>query len=171
MGRSFYKEHVGGQMNRLAHYKSLSFISFIEYIIIRYFNSLRFKYSGIWHVTGQVVPSISKDCGVFIFRVFILHGLLNTEDAGTTILWNTVNFSRNDTLLYPRRPECTALLLWEPQISHWIVYFLSHGYICPCHASNCGVNGTCRKLYRYSVIHRFVIIWNCSLKITHYPYR
>lgn len=161
---------MGGQINRLAHYESLSFLSFIEYIIICNFNSLRFKYSGIWHVTGRVVPSILRDCGVFIFRVFILHGLLNTEDVGTTILWNTVNFSPCDTLLYPRTPECTAVLLWEPQISQWIIYFSSHGYICPCHASNCEVNGICLKLYKY-VIHHFIIIWICSHKITLYPYR
>jgi len=47
LGSSFYKKHVDGQINRLAHYESLSFSSFIEYIIIFNFNSLRFKYSGM----------------------------------------------------------------------------------------------------------------------------
>jgi hypothetical protein len=150
---SFCKKHVDGQMNWLSHHKFMSFISCIGCIRIHSFNSPRFNYSGIWHGIGRVVPHISKECGAFILRVFILLGLFNPEDTGTTLLWNIVNCSPNDTLSCPRRLESSALLLWEPEIWHWIIYFWSHGYICPCHASSCGVSGTSYKLHRYSVIH------------------
>ena len=44
----------------------------------------RFVCSAMCHcVVGCVVPDISKDCGPFIFRSSILHGLLDCEDEST----------------------------------------------------------------------------------------
>jgi hypothetical protein len=71
-------------------------------------------------VTGWVVPDILKDWSACIFRVkqakskqpFHLW-ICNPEGKDTTILHSVWNYSPNDTMSHPRRPESLAKLLWE----------------------------------------------------------
>lgn len=74
--------------------------------------------SGMCHcVTGWAVPDILKDRSTCIFRVKskqLFHlWLCNPEDKGTTVLHNVWNNSPSDTMSHPRRPESSAILLWE----------------------------------------------------------
>lgn len=143
---------MDGQVNNLSLYECMSFISCVECIRVSNFIILRFKSAGSWCIVGCVIPSISNDIGSCMFRVFILLGLHNCENACTTVVWNTVNWLSIDTGI-SQRLQFLVLPLRDPPISHWIAYFWSHGCICPCFAWSFGGSGTTFKLYGYNVIY------------------
>jgi hypothetical protein len=48
-----------------------------------------------------------------------VHGLLDPEDEGTAVLWNSSNYLPISTLQQPKTLDSSATSTCEPQISHY----------------------------------------------------
>jgi hypothetical protein len=71
----------------------------------------RFKPSGMWRcVDGRVVIA-------FIFSTSSQRRIIDSEDDSITIRRNAGNYSPSDKASHARKLECSATLLWKPQIS------------------------------------------------------
>ena len=95
------------------------------YMHINYFPFEDTSLSEMWCcVTRQVVPKISKGSGN-------PRRLPEHDGGGTIVLWNTGNFWPNSTVSHPRRLGSLAHL-WEPQISHFKLWFHHVASLSPC---------------------------------------
>lgn len=101
-----------------------------------------FGTSGMWdRVAGLVVPDISQDCSIFIFKVAYSNKkspftLWPLEAEGTKICWNVSNHKPNNTAPNPRIPECsvsqlfTCLHVLVPLSNTPVVGVRPHRYRC-----------------------------------------
>jgi hypothetical protein len=60
---------------------------------------------------------------------FFLHhqsdeSLYDPDGVGSKLLWNVSWYLPDYTVIYPSRQPSSYLLLWEPQIQHWVYMFL-----------------------------------------------
>jgi hypothetical protein len=53
-----------------------------------------------------------------LFYIYILLGLHDAKDGGTTILWNVINYLPDNTVSQPGTLESSAIEVLKPQILH-----------------------------------------------------
>jgi hypothetical protein len=74
-------------------------------------------------------------------------GLLDPQDEGITILWNTGNHPINDTRAYPRRPKSSETFMQRFKI----VFIMSLHFHSKCHASRSDMLRTGTEWFIHSV--------------------